>query len=129
MSHYLEGVPAPPGQGPVQVAVGATLLLVLGLCRLRFARWPLVPITLCFASSDALGLMWFSILIGWLCKISVMRLGGVALFNRLRPLFLGLLIGEVLMAGAWMVVGAIVRFNGFELTSVTILPGYPAGGN
>ena len=105
------------------MALGAGLIVLLGICRLRFARWPFVPIALCMATSDALGYIWFSIFIGWVCKTSVMRIGGVSIYNRLRPVFLGMVIGEVLMAGVWMAVGAVVRISGFEIGSVRILPG------
>ena len=123
MVDYLRGKPSLPGQGPAHMAVGAGLIVVLGVCRVRFPRWPLVPIALCVAVSDALGYMWFSILIGWACKMMVMRLGGVSLYNRLRPLFLGMVIGEVLMAGIWMAVNACVRFLGYEGSSFAVLPG------
>ena len=104
------------------MTIGAGLIVMLGFFRLRFARWPLVPIALCVATSDALGYMWFSILIGWICKTCVMRVGGISVYNRVRPAFLGMVIGEILIAGAWMVVGAVIRMNGYELDSVRILP-------
>ena len=123
MRDYQDGLPSLPGQGPVHMAIGAAIVVALGTCRMRFSKWPLVPIAFCMATSDALGYMWFSIFIGWSCKLVSMRLGGVAAYNRLRPVFLGLVIGEVFMAGIWMVVGAIVRMRGHELNSVGLFPG------
>jgi len=123
MLNYHKGVPNLPGQHPAHMAVGAAIIVLLGTCRLRFPRWPLVPIAFCMATSDALGYMWFSIFIGWACKGAVMRVGGVSAYNRLRPLFLGMVIGEVIMAGGWMVVGAICRLNGYEEVSFRILAG------
>lgn len=120
---YIKSAPVLPGQGPEHMLVGAALIVLLGACRLRFARWPFVPIALCMATSGALGAMWFSILIGWACKASVMRIGGVAVYNRLRPVFLGLVIGEVFMAGIWMAVGAGVILSGYEALRFVILPG------
>jgi hypothetical protein len=46
-----------------------------------------------------------------------MRYGGVQLFKRLRYLFLGLIIGDFLMGGVWILVG----FFGYE--SFQVLPG------
>jgi len=106
--------------GPM--SIGVTLVFVFGFLRARFARWPFVPIALCLGMFNPLGLMWLSILIGWTCKTIVMRTGGVALYHRLRPVFLGMVIGEVFMAGLWMVVGIVVRMNGLELESYRILP-------
>ena len=123
MLAYQRRLPLSPGQGPTHMAIGAGLIVVLGICRMRFPRWPLVPIALCMATSDALGYMWFSILIGWACKTGVMHLGGVSAYNRLRPLFLGMVIGEALMAGIWMAVGAVVSFSGHTIMPISILPG------
>ena len=106
--------------GPM--SIGVSLVFLFGFLRARFARWPFVPIALCLGMFNPLGYMWLSILIGWTCKTIVMRTGGVTLYHRLRPLFLGMVIGEVVVAGMWMVVGIVVRMNGLELESYRILP-------
>jgi hypothetical protein len=122
MSDYARQLPPPPGKGPEHMAIGAALIVILGFCRTRFARWPLVPIALCMATSNALGEMWVSILIGWACKFATMRVGGVTVYSRIRPFFLGLIIGEVLIAGIWMLVGAVVAMYGYEVVRIRILP-------
>ncbi len=121
--HDTGRVPPLPGQSLTQMLIGALVILVLGVCRIHFVRWPLVPIAFCLATSDAMGFMWQSVLVGWLCKVCVMRTGGVALLNRVRPVFMGLVVGELLMAGLWMVVGACVRASGLAIGGYSILPG------
>jgi hypothetical protein len=122
INQYARMLPPQPGQGPIHMGIGAALMLLLGYCRMRFVKWPLVPIALCMASSSSLGLMWFSILLGWACKTTVMSVGGVTVYNRVRPIFLGMIIGEVLMAGIWMLVGALVSLLGYEAVVMRILP-------
>ena len=108
---------------PLHIGIGAAVMLLMGICRYRIPRWPFVPIALCLGISNHVGYMWLSILIGWTCKAIVMRTGGVTVYQRLRPLFLGMIFGEVLMAGVWMAAGAIAKANGLELSNYQILPG------
>ena len=35
----------------------------------------------------------FSLFLGWVCKTLIVRLGGIQLYQRARPLFLGLILG------------------------------------
>lgn len=48
--------------------------------------------------------IWFSIFLGWLAKTSVMTFGGAAAYRRTLPFFLGLVLGEALIAAFWMAV-------------------------
>ncbi len=124
MMKMLHGLPGHDVRSSaLHVGIGAAVMVLMGFCRYRIPRWPFVPIALCLGISNHLGYMWLSILIGWACKVIVMRIGGVSVYQRLRPLFLGMVFGEVLMAGVWMAVGAIARMNGLQLAIYQILPG------
>ena len=46
---------------------------------------------------------WSSMFIAWLLKLLILRYGGSPLYRR-RPLFLGMVLGQVTSHGAWMVV-------------------------
>jgi hypothetical protein len=46
-------------------------------------------------------LVWFPILVGWLCKRSIIRFGGAAGYRRFMPLFMGLIVGDYLVGGVW----------------------------
>ena len=47
---------------------------------------------------------WSSMCIGWLFKLVILRYGGTQLYNKLRPLFLGMVMGEVTHQGIWMAI-------------------------
>ena len=72
-----------------------------------WAAWPFHPIGLLLMNSWPLQVFWFSIFIGWCVKQILLRYGGVVLFRRARAFFIGLLVGEMLMAGLWLVVGLL----------------------
>ena len=75
------------------LGVGGAFYSLLNLLRARFAWWSLHPIGLTLASSFLIKMAAFSLFVGWLCKWIIVRLGGVRLYQRARPFFLGLILG------------------------------------
>ena len=76
------------------MVVGAALVGGMLVLRGLFAWWPLHPFGFIFCSTWAIQRIWFSILIGWLCKTCVMGFGGAPAYRRILPFFIGLAIGE-----------------------------------
>jgi hypothetical protein len=95
---------------------GAFVMLVLVICYHRFYWWPIHPIGYLTAYSSAMRILWFSFFVGWLCNALCMRYGGVGLFKKLRNFFVGLIIGDFLMAGSWAIYGL------FSYSSYLVLP-------
>jgi hypothetical protein len=98
-------------------AVGAVVMLALVIVYQRFYWWPIHPIGYLTAYSSAMRILWFSFLVGWLCNHLSLRYGGVSLFKKVRFIFIGLILGDFLMAGSWALVGLITA------SSFRILPG------
>jgi hypothetical protein len=48
--------------------------------------------------------MWFSVFVAWLIKAAILKYGGSQLYIFLRPFFLGLILGELVVAGFWVFV-------------------------
>lgn len=91
----------------VGAIIGAIVMAVLLLLRHLFYWWPLHPIGfICTGLSEG---VWFSVLIGWFIKRAVLKYGGGRLFRKAIPLFVGLLVGHVVIAGVWMVVACFVE--------------------
>lgn len=107
------------GTAWLHLTLGALLVLGAMVGRIMFVAWPFHPIGLVLMGSWPLQVFWFSIFLGWAIKITLLRYGGAQVFRRARPFFIGLIVGEILSAGAWMFVGLVtsghVRF--------TLLPG------
>ena len=97
-------------------AVGAVVMLVLVILYQRFYWWPIHPIGYLTAYSSAMRIIWFSFLVGWLCNHLSLRYGGVSLFKKVRFFFIGLIVGDFLMAGFWALVGL------FTFASYQVLP-------
>lgn len=86
--------------------VGAIVVFALWLLRLRFAGFWLHPLGYAMTCSYG-SLIWGSFFIVWLLKSLVLRYGGMALYRRTVPFFLGLALGHFAMAGIlWGLMGA-----------------------
>jgi hypothetical protein len=84
---------------------GALVMLGLVTCYHRYYWWPIHPIGYLTAYSTSMRILWFSFLVGWVCNSLCMRYGGVVLFKRVRLFFIGLIIGDFCMGGAWALFG------------------------
>ncbi len=70
--------------------------------------FPFHPTGYAVASSMwTFGWLWFSVFISWTAKNLILRFGGIRLYHRVMPLFLGLILGEFMVGGAWVIVRLI----------------------
>ena len=84
---------------------GAAAVVACSVLRFSTAWWPFHPVMLLVWDSYAGGTLWPSFLFGWAVKSLVVRFGGGLGYTRLKPLFFGLIIGELLAIGGVLVVG------------------------
>jgi len=103
---------------PVNVAhfaVGALLASALLWLRATFLWWPLHPFGFVLCGAWAMQVFWFSIFLGWGFKAAIMTFGGAQAYRRALPLFLGLALGESVMAGFWMLVSLATGMPGIAI--------------
>ena len=75
--------------------------------RYTFLWWPLHPLGLPFSIPG-----WTSVMLAWIVKSLILKYGGVKLFQKLKPLFLGLILGQFLSAGAWFLLDMVfAKYN------------------
>ena len=79
-------------------AVAFGVVLLLTFLRHRFTWWPFHPFLLVVMAMWTSGLFAASILIGCLIKVSVTKYGGASLYQKLKPLMVGIVAGELLGA-------------------------------
>ncbi len=118
----------PPANGGVEphsrlghCAFGVALMTALTFMSVRYTAWPFHPIGFLLAYSLALRWMWFSIFLGWLAKVVVLRLGGGSLFRQSRSFFLGMIAGEAGAAAFWLCISVLLHMMGHEFISIQIL--------
>ena len=83
-----------PWQAPVFFVVGVIVTTFLVVMRSLYYWWPLHPLGYALAGSWSTIQFWFPCLVAWVFKSLSVRYGGMQLYSRARPLFLGLIVGE-----------------------------------
>jgi hypothetical protein len=87
------------------MVVGFGITVGMWVLRGAFPGWPLHPAGYAVASGQwTFGWVWFSVFISWAVKVAVLRLGGMRAYRKAAPLFLGLLLGEYIVGGAWVLI-------------------------
>jgi hypothetical protein len=92
---------------PIWFAVGTVVTAWLSFMRRQFVWWPLHPLAYALNCSWTVIVFWFPALVAWICKTSLGRYGGVKIYRQARPIFLGLIFGEFVMAVFWTIMSAI----------------------
>jgi hypothetical protein len=103
-------------------AIGASVTAFLQAAAWRFSGWPLLPVGYVVAGSVYITQAWFSIMIGWLAKVLIVRFGGAQLYQSARNVFIGLIFGEAIAAGVWLVITLIMASEGMDYIPVRFLP-------
>jgi hypothetical protein len=93
---------------PVFFTLGVVVTLALIQLRTRYLGWPLLPLGYALSGSWTMILLWFPCLFTWLVKGLILRYGGRRIYQRLRPFFLGLILGEFCMFVVWTLASALV---------------------
>jgi len=79
-------------------------MLLLVIAQRTVFWWPIHPVGFVICSVTWTDVLWLSVFLAWLIKLVVVRVGGPALYRRARFLFLGMILGQFTVAGAWAVV-------------------------
>jgi hypothetical protein len=113
-----------PQHDPVaHFTIGAVFTAMLSFLRLRFAWWPLHPIGFLIVGTFPSQHLWFSIFLGWLMKLTIVRFGGARSYTACKPFFIGLIVGEGVAAGFWLIVGIVMNSMNIPYSPINIMPG------
>jgi len=105
LAFQLENPSKPASFEYLAMAAGGALVAVLAYLRAYFVWWPIHPLGFVMATSWASLNLWFSLFLGWLFKLLTIRYLGLRGYVQLRPLFMGIIMGDILAAVFWIIVG------------------------
>lgn len=91
------------------IGVGFAITLILNSLRMRLGWFPFHPVGYAVSSSWAMSLLWAPMFIAWLTKLLILRYGGLRLYRRALPFFLGVILGECVIGSFWTLWGIIFR--------------------
>ncbi len=83
-----------PFVGTLNFLIGAVVTVLLATLRTRLLWFPLHPLGYALSGTWTMMVFWFPCFVAWLFKVLILRYGGMKLYARARPLFLGLVLGE-----------------------------------
>ncbi len=86
---------------------GIGVMTVLNLMRYRFSWWRLHPVGFALSGTIFTRLESMTLLVAWLIKFLMIKIGGVAFYRRSMPFFIGILTGYIVAVIAGTVVDAI----------------------
>jgi len=96
--------------------IGAVLMGIMTYIKGRFVGFPIHPIGMTLGLTHPIRAVWFSVFVAWLFKAIILKYGGAKLYLRLRPFFLGMVLGAFGSAGLWLVIDAFTGMSGNRFT-------------
>ena len=91
--------------------LGAGITGFLLIMQRQFMWWQLHPIGYVMGAVYSSYFLWSCMFIGWFLKYLALKSGGLGSYRRLRPLFMGFIVGEFGIVGIWMVIGMFTGVN------------------
>jgi hypothetical protein len=95
--------------GSVFMGIGFLFTSILMFLKVRWLWLPLHPVAYPLGTTFTMSWLWFSFLISWTAKWVILKHGGLGLYRRAVPFFLGLILGEFVVGGGWSIVGVIFQ--------------------
>ncbi|MBR4748908.1 MAG: hypothetical protein IK083_04965 [Abditibacteriota bacterium] len=89
--------------------------LVLSFAKIKMPGFPFNPIAYAMMSSVQTSALWSSAFIAWLCKVIILKYGGLKVFTKALPFFLGLIIGDCLAGSFWCIVSIILHTRTYPI--------------
>lgn len=111
--------PQPPNiTNIISMLVGGGITVFLMWMSRTFLWWPFHPIGYVMGVSWPMLQFWFPIFIAWLIKVLVLRLGGIKIYRKLIPGFLGLVLSEFVVIVIWSLVDFFAGVMGHQVMSL-----------
>ena len=97
--------PLGPDRKAISVmGVGAAVTLFLSVMRMNFVWWPFHPLGYVASNLYIIHYFWSHIFVAWVLSKLITKYGGLYLMRKIRPLFIGMVIGALMAGGFWWVV-------------------------
>ena len=92
--------------------VGAAIMALLIWARHHLLWWPFHPLGYLASGTWILNSVWFSIFLAWLVKALVLKYTGPNGYKATRWFFIGMVLGQFVAGGFWMVVDGFTGMTG-----------------
>lgn len=100
------------------ISIGAISMMFLIVMKTRFLSFPFHPLGYAFSTITMTGTLWFSVFITWLIKVLILRYGGAKVYEKMKPLFIGLVVGQFVISGLFIIIDLFTGSVGNRIFSV-----------
>lgn len=114
LQHLLHDPKPASGAALGAMVVGGAIVLMLTGLRSRFVGFALHPAAYALNMSFANDFFWGDMFIAWLIKSCFLRYGGITLYRRSLPFFLGLILGDYVTGSVWSLIGTFFHLSLFR---------------
>jgi len=87
------------------LAGGFGFCFLLSVMRWKVFNWPFHPIGFVVSGAYQANIVWAPLLLAWVIKVNILRLGGLRVYRSMLPFFFGLIVGELMMGCLWGIIG------------------------
>ena len=106
----------PNGLGWFIRLMGGGLMTGLLLMQRRFLWWPLHPLGFVVSMDRVMDTAWFPVFLAWALKTTLLKYGGLKAYQGLIPVFYGLILGQFVAGGFWLIVDYFTGMAGNGLS-------------
>lgn len=78
------------------LSIGAIGVCLFFFLRIRVAWWPLHPMLFLVWDTFPVKIFYWSFFFGWCCKEIIIRFGGGNIYQKAKPFFIGLIVGDII---------------------------------
>ena len=104
---WLQQPHAPDSTGLSFTAFASLFTLGLMFLRRQFIWFPFHPAGYALGLSAGMVWVWSAVCVGWFIKAILLKFGGLRLYRKAAPFFVGMILGDFLTGTFWSLVGAV----------------------
>ncbi len=105
----------PNGLGWLIRLTGGGVMAGLLILQRRFLWWPLHPLGFVVSMDRVMDTAWFPVFVAWSIKSVLLKYGGLRGYRSLIPLFYGLILGQFVAGGFWLIVDYFTGMTGNQI--------------
>ncbi|MCC7493311.1 MAG: hypothetical protein IT204_13235 [Fimbriimonadaceae bacterium] len=114
LASWLQQPRRPDPSSALATVGGFAVALAIGAVRVRLIGWPLHPLAYAIAGSWGIEQLWMPLILASGLKAAMLRFGGLPLYRRWIPFFLGLVLGDFLIGSCWNLAGIFGGFHPYD---------------